>query len=230
MFARLFRASSKDCLQSEDPLTPSQQLREESRRTRSMVTTRGRARELADTPSVNGDTVPIDEGTPVPKKRGRPRKSLPVEDDEVVGTPRPTRSSTRIQASDGEATPKQQSPQATVAEEQAEPQTIEVDEEVIKKTKINGDSTTTSKTTIITTTPVVTPVAKKHKRFDSAEPEPVPEEMPEIIDSQDDGDESSDDAPPEEVTTNEAAKSAKDKGRDAAKAIEEFVLSDSPPT
>ncbi|KAA8572132.1 hypothetical protein EYC84_002048 [Monilinia fructicola] len=113
MFARILNASSKDCLQSDDPLTPSQQLREESRRTRSMVTTRGRARELADTPSVNGDSIVIDEGTPVPKRRGRPRKSLPLEDDEIVETPRPTRSSSKllVQASDEEGTPKQQSPQ-----------------------------------------------------------------------------------------------------------------------
>ncbi|RAL64179.1 hypothetical protein DID88_002072 [Monilinia fructigena] len=78
-----------------------------------MVTTRGRARELADTPSVNGDSTFIDEGTPVPKRRGRPRKSLPVEDDEIVETPRPTRSSSKLmlQASDEEGTPKQQSPQ-----------------------------------------------------------------------------------------------------------------------
>ncbi|KAF7863060.1 hypothetical protein EAF04_007143 [Stromatinia cepivora] len=227
MFARLFRSSSKDCLQSDDPLTPSQQLREESRRTRSMVTTRGRARELADTPSVNGDSIIIDEGTPVPKRRGRPRKSLPLEDDEVVVTPRPTRSSNKssVQASDGEDTPKQspkQSPQVieeipTSAEESEIPQIIEAEEEVIKTLTANGDVSTSSKTT----TAVTTPVAKKHKRFDSAEPEPVPEEKSEIIEIEDHEDESSDDDAPEEVTKNQAAESAKEKEREAAKAIEE---------
>ncbi|KAB8301597.1 hypothetical protein EYC80_003439 [Monilinia laxa] len=230
MFARILNASSTDCLQ-DDPLTPSQQLREESRRTRSMVTTRGRARELADTPSVNGDSTIIDEGTPVPKRRGRPRKSLPVEDDEIVETPRPTRSSSKltVQASDEEGTPKQQSPQVIdeipasdeEVEEANEPekaQTIEADEEVVKTTAVNGDVTTSSTTT---TTAVTTPVAKKHKRFDSAEPEPVPEEKPEVIDVEDREDESSDDDAPEEVTTNQAAESAKEKEREAAKAIEE---------
>ncbi|KAJ8060881.1 hypothetical protein OCU04_009962 [Sclerotinia nivalis] len=223
MFARLFNSSSKDCLQSDDPLTPSQQLREESRRTRSMVTTRGRARELADTPSVNGDSIIIDEGTPVPKRRGRPRKSLPVEDDEVVVTPRPTRSSNKssVQASDGEDTPKQ-SPQVieeipASAEESEIPQIIEAEEEVIKTLTADGDVSTSSKTTAA----VTTPVAKKHKRFDSAEPEPVPEEESEIIETKDDEDESSDDDAPEEVTKNQAADSAKEKEREAAKAIEE---------
>ncbi|CAD6446814.1 bb1e900c-59e2-409f-9702-51c25cd3032a [Sclerotinia trifoliorum] len=231
MFAKLFRSSSKDCLQSDDPLTPSQQLREESRRTRSMVTTRGRARELADTPSVNGDSIIIDEGTPVPKRRGRPRKSLPVEVDEVLVTPRPTRSSQKlsVQASDGEAvqasagedTPKQ-SPQATEdipasTEESEIPQIIEAEEEVIKTTTASGDISTLSTTTAA----VITPVAKKHKRFESAEPEPVPEEKLEIIEIKDDEDESSDDDAPEEVTKNQAAESAKEKEREAAKAIEE---------
>ncbi|APA14503.1 predicted protein [Sclerotinia sclerotiorum 1980 UF-70] len=255
MFAKLFRSSSKDCLQSDDPLTPSQQLREESRRTRSMVTTRGRARELADSPSVNGDSIIIDEGTPVPKRRGRPRKSLPVEDDEVAVTPRPTRSSKKlpvqasdgevvqasdgeaVQASDGEAvqasvgeavqasaredTPKQ-SPQviediSASTEESEIPQVIEAEEEVVKTTTASGDISTLSTTTAA----VTMPVAKKHKRFDSAEPEPVPEEKSEIIEIKDDGDESSDDDAPEEVTKNQAAESAKEKEREAARAIEE---------
>ncbi|KAI9649493.1 hypothetical protein NHQ30_002070 [Ciborinia camelliae] len=290
MFARFLGSSSKDCVLSDDPLTPSQQLREESRRTLSMVTTRGRARELADTPStvgktreftdtpsVDGDSIAFDEGTPVPKRRGRPRR-LPVEDEEVVVTPRPTRSSSKlpIQANDGEVTPKQ--PPQVIAEvpdsvdqdmgdkmdiieldegkdqegdktkeepasveehasaegpvsveepasveepvsvvELEEPQTIEADEEVIKTTSANGDITTSSKTT----TTVTTPVAKKHKKFDSAEPEPVPEEKIEIIEIEDDEEESSDDDAPEEVTTNQAAQSAKEKEREAAKAIEE---------
>lgn len=245
-----------------------------------MVTTRGRARELADTPSVNGDSIVIDEGTPVPKRRGRPRKSLPLEDDEIVETPRPTRSSSKllVQASDEEGTPKQQSPQVvdeipasdeeveeanesekaqttetekvqsteleaqttesekaqTVESEEAQTvesekvqtvesekaQTIEADEEVVKTTAVNGDITTSSTTT---TTIVTTPVAKKHKRFDSAEPEPLPEDKPEVIDVEDREDESSDDDAPEEVTTNQAAESAKEKEREAAKAIEEYV-------
>ncbi|ESZ89509.1 hypothetical protein SBOR_10107 [Sclerotinia borealis F-4128] len=228
MFARLFRSSSKDCLQSDDPSTPSQQLREENRKTRSMVTTRGKARELADTPSVNGDSIVIDEGNPVPKKTGRPRKPLTVEDDEAVATTQPTRSSSQlpIQASDGEVTPKQ-SPQVVVgipasAEQPEELQTIEADEEITKTTAINGDVTISSKTT----TTITTPVAKKHKRFDSAEPEPIPEEKLETIEIEDDEDESSDDDAPEEVTTNQAAKSAKEKEREAAKAIVEYVSSE----
>ncbi|KAF7943043.1 hypothetical protein EAE96_010988 [Botrytis aclada] len=226
MFARIFKTSSKEDLQADDPLTPSQQLREESRRTRSMVTTRGRARELADSPSVNGDdSIIIDEGTPVPKRRGRPRKSLPLEDDEVAATPRPTRNSKKLsaQASEEEATPIQ-SPQAieeipNSAEESEDAQIIEADEEVVKTSKANGDVSTLSK---ITTT-VTTPVAKKHKRFDSAEPEaePVTEEKPERTEIEEEEDESSDDDAPEEVTTNEAAKSAKEKEREAIKAIEE---------
>ncbi|TGO70018.1 hypothetical protein BOTNAR_0004g00030 [Botryotinia narcissicola] len=227
MFARIFKASSKEDLQADDPLTPSQQLRDESRRTRSMVTTRGRARELADSPSVNGDgdSIIIDEGTPVPKRRGRPRKSLPLEDDEVAASPRPTRNSKKLsaQASEEEATPIQ-SPQVieeipNSAEESEDAQIIEADEEVIKTSKANGDVSTLSK---ITTT-VTTPVAKKHKRFDSAEPEPEPvvETKSEKVEIEDEEDESSDDDAPEEVTTNEAAKSAKEKEREATKAIEE---------
>ncbi|KAF5876284.1 putative immediate-early protein [Botrytis fragariae] len=227
MFARIFKTSSKEDLQADDPLTPSQQLRDESRRTRSMVTTRGRARELADSPSVNGDgdSVIIDEGTPVPKRRGRPRKSLPLEDDEVAATPRPTRNSKKLsaQASEEEATPIQ-SPQVieeipNSAEESEDAQIIEADEEVIKTSKANGDVSTLSK---ITAT-VTTPVAKKHKRFDSAEPEPEPatEGKSERIEAEEEEDESSDDDAPEEVTTNEAAKSAKEKEREATKAIEE---------
>ncbi|KAF7874612.1 uncharacterized protein EAF02_008589 [Botrytis sinoallii] len=227
MFARIFKTSSKEDLQADDPLTPSQQLRDESRRTRSMVTTRGRARELADSPSVNGDgdSIIIDEGTPVPKRRGRPRKSLPLEDDEVAATPRPTRNSKKVsaQASEEEATPIQ-SPQVieeipNSAEESEDAQIIEADEEVVKTSKANGDVSTLSK---ITTT-VTTPVAKKHKRFDSAEPEPEPvkEEKSERIEAEEEEDESSDDDAPEEVTTNEAAKSAKEKEREATKAIEE---------
>lgn len=228
MFARIFKTSSKDELQPDDPLTPSQQLREESRRTRSMVTTRGRARELADSPSVNGDgdSMITDEGTPVPKRRGRPRKSLPLDDDEVAATPRPTRNSKKLsaQASEEEATPIQ-SPQVieeipNSAEESEDAQIIEADEEVIKTSKANGDVSTLSK---ITTT-VTTPVAKKHKRFDSAEPEsePVTEEKSERVEVQEE-EESSDDDAPEEVTTNEAAKSAKEKEKEATKAIEEYV-------
>ncbi|QSZ31393.1 hypothetical protein DSL72_000958 [Monilinia vaccinii-corymbosi] len=241
-----------------------------------MVTTRGRARELADSPSVNGDSTVIDEGTPVPKKRERPPISRPLEDDEVVDTPRSTRSSRSssripLQARDGEVTPKQQSPQVveevpapakqseeaqtvegisasaeqsgeaqtveeiTVSAEQPEgaqmveeipsseqseeSRTIEADEEIVKTTAVNGDVTTSS----ITTTTFTTPVAKKHKRFDSAEPEPVPEEKPEVIELENNEDESSDDDDdaPEEVATNQAAKSAKEKEREAAKAIEE---------
>ncbi|KAM0147385.1 hypothetical protein ACHAQE_009305 [Botrytis cinerea] len=226
MFARIFKTSSKDELQPDDPLTPSQQLRDESRRTRSMVTTRGRARELADSPSVNGDgdSMIIDEGTPVPKRRGRPRKSLPLEDDEVAATPRPTRNSKKVsaQASEEEATPIQ-SPQVieeipNSAEESEDAQIIEADEEVIKTSKANGDVSTLSK---ITTT-VTTPVVKKHKRFDSAEPEsePVTEEKSERVEVGEE-EESSDDDAPEEVTTNEAAKSAKEKEKEATKAIEE---------
>lgn len=229
MFASIFKPSSNDCLEPDDPLTPSQQLREESRRTRSMVTTRGRARELADTPSVSGDSViERDEGTPVPKRRGRPPKSLPVEnEDEVVDTPRPTRSSNKSStpASDGEATPKQ-SPKVieevpNSADDTEEPQIIEADEEIIKTSTANGNVETSK-----TTATVTTPVAKKHKRFDSAEPEPVPEEKPEVIEAEEVGDESSDDDAPEEVTTNQAAKSAKEKEREAAKAIEEYVSSE----
>ncbi|THV53438.1 hypothetical protein BGAL_0050g00050 [Botrytis galanthina] len=227
MFARIFKTSSKEDLQADDPLTPSQQLRDESRRTRSMVTTRGRARELADSPSVNGDgdSMIIDEGTPVPKRRGRPRKSLPLEDDEVAASPRPTRNSKKLsaQASEEEATPIQ-SPQVieeipNSAEESEDAQIIEADEEVVKTSKANGDVSTLSK---ITTT-VTTPVANKHKRFDSAEPEPEPvkEEKSERIEAEEEEDESSDDDAPEEVTTNEAAKSAKGKEREATKAIEE---------
>ncbi|KAF7942918.1 uncharacterized protein EAE97_006372 [Botrytis byssoidea] len=227
MFARIFKASSTEDLQADDPLTPSQQLRDESRRTRSMVTTRGRARELADSPSVNGDgdSIIIDEGTPVPKRRGRPRKSLPLEDDEVAASPRPTRNSKKLsaQASEEETTPIQ-SPQVieeipNSAEESEDAQIIEADEEVIKTSKANGDVSTLSK---ITTT-VTTPVAKKHKRFDSAEPEPEPvvETKSEKVEIEDEEDESSDDDAPEEVTTNEAAKSAKEKEREATKAIEE---------
>ncbi|TGO37044.1 hypothetical protein BHYA_0107g00090 [Botrytis hyacinthi] len=227
MFARIFKTSSKEDLQADDPLTPSQQLRDESRRTRSMVTTRGRARELADSPSVNGDgdSIIIDEGTPVPKRRGRPRKSLPLEDDEVAASPRPTRNSKKLsaQASEEEATPIQ-SPQVieeipNSAEESEDAQIIEADEEVIKTSKANGDVSTLSK---ITTT-VTTPVAKKHKRFDSAEPEPEPvvETKSEKVEIEEEEDESSDDDAPEEVTTNEAAKSAKEKEREATKAIEE---------
>ncbi|TGO23932.1 hypothetical protein BPAE_0117g00280 [Botrytis paeoniae] len=227
MFARIFKTSSKEDLQADDPLTPSQQLRDESRRTRSMVTTRGRARELADSPSVNGDgdSIIIDEGTPVPKRRGRPRKSLPLEDDEVAATPRPTRNSKKLsaQASEEEATPIQ-SPQVieeipNSAEESEDAQIIEADEEVIKTSKANGDVSTLSK---ITTT-VTTPVAKKHKRFDSAEsePEPAVETKSERVEIEEEEDESSDDDAPEEVTTNEAAKSAKEKEREATKAIEE---------
>lgn len=229
MFARIFKTSSKEDLQADDPLTPSQQLRDESRRTRSMVTTRGRARELADSPSVNGDgdSMIMDEGTPVPKRRGRPRKSLPLEDDEVAASPRPTRNSKKLsaQASEEEATPIQ-SPQVieeipNSAEESEDAQIIEADEEVVKTSKANGDVSTLSK---ITTT-VTTPVAKKHKRFDSAEPEPEPvkEEKSERIEAEEEEDESSDDDAPEEVTTNEAAKSAKEKEREATKAIEEYV-------
>ncbi|TGO82473.1 hypothetical protein BPOR_0823g00010 [Botrytis porri] len=230
MFARIFKTSSKEDLQADDPLTPSQQLRDESRRTRSMVTTWGRARELADSPSVNGDgdSIIIYEGTPVPKRRGRPRKSLPLEDDEVSATPRPTRNSKKLsaQASEEEAT-SIQSPQVmeeipNSAEESEDAQVIEADEEVIKTSKANGDVSTLSK---ITTT-VTTPVAKKHKRFDSAEPEPEPEPVTEekserIEAEQEEEEESSDDDAPQEVTTNEAAKSVKEKEREAIKAIEE---------